>query len=1210
MLSESPASARTTHDFESQIGGFSKVEALTVNSGDLYTAERSALDEFDASTSKPIAQLPQQPLVGLGNGVGFSRPAVEAEMYVGVGEADSEYAVAVFGGAACGTLACAPLQKVWTGAETPNKSFTGIEEGVSRVPKGRARVAVDDSTSLADWAGGDVFVATRSEFRGAYPQLNIVDVFRPIAGGGEEYVTQLKGTPLQGEPATGEGESFSDPMEVAVSGFNGDVLVVDSREAGSEVDVFEPVGISGYAFVGRLTPPSGSFKSEVNAVAVDGSNDGSIDDGDIYVAEDTLVADGVRSIVYEFSAAGVFLGAFTGEEGTGAGEEAEEGPSSHRFDEVTALAVDPVSHRVFAGDLRSQRIGEDEGVVDVFGPNLTSPEVAGQGPAPAALENGRHSWRVQFNGSVNPENAGDATCWFAWGTSRALDKITPCEGTGESTKEPVLNGEVPVSVHASVPGLEPGTTYYYRLEAKNAQAVDTGEGAQDVEFLTPGPGFHGESVSDVSSSSATLEATIDPNERATSYHFEYDVSAHEAGGPSQGANIPLKNASVGAGNGDIAVQQHVQGLLPSTAYHYRVVAVSEVELGVFEEFYGADQTFTTQNAGGSLTLLDGRSWELVSPANKHGGLLLGLVKAVNSFQAPIQAAADGRSVTYAAATPTESEVSGYSGVEQVFSRRSGEGASWSSRDISPPHDSRTGLEPYSEYERFSEDLSLSLVNLTGSDGTLLSPLASEVTPYTRQTACEPPAGTGACYVPLVSGKEGEDRDVPAGTVFGGSVGFVGATTDMSHVVLRSSTALTDEPTGGYQELYEWSEGEAGLDRFQLLSLLPEDEGGGPATSSSVDLGNNPAEVWSSGVRAVSSDGSRVFWSAGGDDSAQLYMRDVAKGETIRLDVAQPGAAGGPADALFESASSDGLSVFFTDTARLTPDASGQGADLYECDIVEVAGRLGCVLSDRTPGAHGASEVQNLALGSEDGSYAYFVANGVLAGSEAPAEVGRGGCQPGSFALATCNLYVYHDGRVRFIATLSSEDELDWGSQNAADHSVGELTARVSPNGRYFAFMSVRSLTGYDNRDVNSGQPDAEVFLYDAQTGKLICVSCDPTGARPAGVELGAVLANGGADLAAIAQSEGDVYKSGAWIAGNIPTGTAIGLYHESLYLSRSLSDSGRLFFNSSDGLVPADVNGQEDVYEYEPGGVGGCSTSSPKTTSSPASSPLATASYA
>jgi hypothetical protein len=44
--------------------------------------------------------------------------------------------------------------------------------------------------------------------------------------------------------------------------------------------------------------------------------------------------------------------------------------------------------------------------------------------------------------------------------------------------------------------------------------------------------------------------------------------------------------------------------------------------------------------------------------------------------------------------------------------------------------------------------------------------------------------------------------------------------------------------------------------------------------------------------------------------------------------------------------------------------------------------------------------------------------------------------------------------------------------------------------------------------------------------------------------------------------------------------------------SRYLSNNGRLFFDSSDALVPQDVNGTEDVYEYEPPGAGDCTTSS------------------
>jgi hypothetical protein len=61
-----------------------------------------------------------------------------------------------------------------------------------------------------------------------------------------------------------------------------------------------------------------------------------------------------------------------------------------------------------------------------------------------------------------------------------------------------------------------------------------------------------------------------------------------------------------------------------------------------------------------------------------------------------------------------------------------------------------------------------------------------------------------------------------------------------------------------------------------------------------------------------------------------------------------------------------------------------------------------------------------------------------------------------------------------------------------------------------------------------------------------------------------------------------------WLAGSVPGWTPISEEGNALYQSRYLSDSGRLFFNSPDHLVPAATGGKEKVFEYEPGGVGGC----------------------
>jgi hypothetical protein len=1165
-------------------GKLGSVGAMTFDSGQLYVAEPGRIDQFSAPSDAFVSQLLDAgPLGGLDLGVGFSRSTGETLMFLGV--EGPVPGVGVFRAGACGTLECAELQgEEWTGAHTPNESFVSEKgEGSGDLDN----VVVDVSASLGDWARGDVFVLTRTTSRGQFPGLNMLNVFNPheaVQKGDEppSPLAQLRGTPV-GETlgSTEEGEPFEAPSSVAVSGFNGDVVVVDSRESGSVLDLFEPVGFGEYAFAGRLRPPSGSFEHELGAVTIDGGTDGSVNDGDIYVAENVNVeGNGTRSVVYEFGPTGVFLGTVKArdESSEGAEETAE-----NELQNVKALAIDPVSHRLYIGDLRDREVGEPVGVVEVFGANAILPEVVTEAPLPPGLEKGSHTWRVEVRGSVNPEGGGDATCSFVWGTSPAFGHVAPCVGAGENGTDPVLNGTTPVAVHASISGLEPGTIYYYRLQARNGNGTNIGEAFQDMSFLTPGPGFHGESVSDLSSTSVTFSASIDPDNEARSYRFEYDTRGYAAGEASHGVSVPLGNEPIGPGSADVQASQHVQGLSPHTTYHYRVVALSELEPGVFEEFDGPDRAFTTQSGGGSLSLLDGRGWELVSPANKHGALIFGLEKA---FRAPVEASLDGSGVAYAAFTPTEAGAAGYSTVEQVVSRR-GQGAAWSSRDVSPPHATPTGAETPAEYRVFSEDLSSGLVELFPRDSTLLSGGASEATPYARQVPCDP--SVSECYTPLVSDKEGESKDVPTGTVFGGQVQAVGASPDTRHVVLRTTVQLTETPTEAHQELYEWSANKPGLERLQLISLLPEDEGGSPETGGrgSVDLGNIPGDQISSGVRPISADGSRVFWSAEG----ALYMRDTNSRETVRLDVAQAGVSGGEAQPLFETASADGSKAFFTDTQRLTAASSMNGADLYECEIVVSAGKDSCVLRDLTPeGSGGASEVQNLVLGaSEGGSYVYFVANGVL-GSSAPAGVRRGACREESFAVVTCNLYVYHDGEVRYIAALSSEDELDWGGESPLEHTIGRQVARVSPDGRFVAFMSVQSLTRYDNRDVRSGKPDAEVFEYDAQQGSTVCVSCDPTGARPAGREVSLFSDAGAANLAAVSNGVGDAYNASSWVAANLPAGVVVGGFHEALYLPRVLSDGGRLFFNSSDGLVPLDTNGQEDVYEFEPEGVGDCSS--------------------
>ena len=98
-----------------------------------------------------------------------------------------------------------------------------------------------------------------------------------------------------------------------------------------------------------------------------------------------------------------------------------------------------------------------------------------------------------------------------------------------------------------------------------------------------------------------------------------------------------------------------------------------------------------------------------------------------------------------------------------------------------------------------------------------------------------------------------------------------------------------------------------------------------------------------------------------------------------------------------------------------------------------------------------------------------------------------------------NLYVESEtgsswSAPRLVAVLSGEDSRDLVHRG----KLRDLTSRVSPNGRYLTFMSDRSLTGYDNRDAVSGQPDEEVFLYDEATRPAEVRLVQPDGRAPTG----------------------------------------------------------------------------------------------------------------
>lgn len=205
------------------------------------------------------------------------------------------------------------------------------------------------------------------------------------------------------------------------------------------------------------------------------------------------------------------------------------------------------------------------------------------------------------------------------------------------------------------------------------------------------------------------------------------------------------------------------------------------------------------------------------------------------------------------------------------------------------------------------------------------------------------------------------------------------------------------------------------------------------------------------------------------------------------------AAGGT----FQTASEDGAVVLYTEAGHLYRQQLSGGT------------------TDLTP----AGGVQGVLGASADASYVYY--------------------------LGATGVALWHAGTTTAVAKAAS----------AVNYPPATGTARVTPDGRYLAFISNSPLTGYGNKGFN------ELFIFrapeGASPGTLVCASCNPEGKAP---------------------------KGPASVPGAVANGSTF-----QAYKPRVLSVAGtRVFFETPDPLIVTDTNGQRDVYQWEANGVGSC----------------------
>jgi hypothetical protein len=410
------------------------------------------------------------------------------------------------------------------------------------------------------------------------------------------------------------------------------------------------------------------------------------------------------------------------------------------------------------------------------------------------------------------------------------------------------------------------------------------------------------------------------------------------------------------------------------------------------------------------------------------------------------------------------------------------------------------------------------------------------------------------------------------------VGMAGFTGDFSHVFVDS--AFDSDPLD--QDYDALSEQKSTVDAYRLdlstgvwsLASLPDT---GPMTAS---LNAAPSTSDGSFLAGVSENGSHVFFQtfdqlpvAPGTPSEHTgdMLYDRTGGHTYMVGVLPDGKVSETCSAVLGEGASDASFVGTATYGAISPDGSNAVFTNPAINGQPCGPSEGVYLRENNASTVRLAGTGYLARSSDgskvftwggSGVFEYDVATGVT--STVTTE--------GSLVASSA------DGSRVYYLTVGTKPELylwDKGTSilipNAGEGFANNVfSGRAEPEFLHYAvatldgsrllFLDRANLTGYNNfgqtcnpNGFSGPEPGfcREVYVYDATTGAVTCVSCSPTGAPPLG---NAGLTTASANTLLPAYSEGLISPDGS-----------------------------RVFFETADALVPQDTNGLSDVYEWENG---------------------------
>lgn len=419
---------------------------------------------------------------------------------------------------------------------------------------------------------------------------------------------------------------------------------------------------------------------------------------------------------------------------------------------------------------------------------------------------------------------------------------------------------------------------------------------------------------------------------------------------------------------------------------------------------------------------------------------------------------------------------------------------------------------------------------------------------------------------------------PPGNVGGGgAAGFSGASEDLSDVTFFESNHVVnfpgDELTGG-KSLLEYV-GAEGHDP-QVVSVNNQGKEFDACGVGYSSLISRDGRIIAFEQESCEGRAKAVYARVGGETTV-----DLSSSQCTRTSGDPGGACNEPSGATLAGASPNGSITYFITSQQLVNSDIDQGRDLYACilpagaiapqgDInscpdLEPISVTGTAAGANVTEVHGASggqtftektNTEEIIHVSKDGSHVMFMATGVLTGTSTNGD--------GQHAVEGAeNMYMFnHDApageRLKFVSDLCSgsgmsgsvADPLCPQSPSANDAALDSFKQtpymQITADGRYLLFPTYARLGA---GDTDEGQ---DVYRYDAETGSLVRISIGQDGY----------------------DDNGNATNANAWIE---KTDGAPRL---------SMSENGeRVFFATPEALVPQDINGVNDVYEWDDGQV-------------------------